>query len=109
MKQLVEFFLQKKIIFSQIQTILPKALHSRKKVSLYFATDTKGYYNAIISIKKKSRILHKEALELHELTQKMQSYCDCTIKKKHLLLDGTICSKAREKLIDLGWKIYDFS
>jgi len=110
MKELVEFFLEKKILFKKIKTIAPTTLNSRKKIDIYFAIDIKGYYNAIILINKKSRILQKEADEIDTIANRLQEYFQCCIKKRYLLLHhAPICSKASKKLIDLGWKIYDFS
>jgi len=109
MKKLVEFFLERKILFKKIKTVTPATLNSRKRIDIYFAVDIKGYYNAIISIDKKSRILQKEADEIDMIANKLQEYFQCCIKKRYLLLQAPICSKASNKLIDMGWKIYDFS
>lgn len=109
MKNIVEYFMQKDIIFKKFETILPKSLNSRKKVEIYLCIDIKGYYNVIISQKKSSRVLQKEVLKLHELFLKLQAQKDIIVKKKHYLLDGVMCSKAKSKMSELGWKVYVIS
>ena len=109
MKAMLEYFMQKKILFKQFETIDLKSLGSRKKVKIYLAVDQKSYYNVIIAVTKKSRILQKEAVSLNELATKLQEYKKIQIKKRHLYLDAPICSKAKSVLQQLQWNIHDIS
>ncbi len=74
MKALVEYLNHKNIIFKSLKEITPKELGSRKKISLYLGIDLKGYYSLVIQVKKKSRVLRKEAGELMVLHEKLEKY-----------------------------------
>jgi hypothetical protein len=60
MKEIVEYLQKKNLIFKSLKEISPKELGSRKKIKLYLGVDLKGYYALVMSIEKKSRILHVE-------------------------------------------------
>ncbi|MGM0622521.1 MAG: hypothetical protein ACQESH_00725 [Campylobacterota bacterium] len=107
MKMMLEYFMHKKILFKQFETIDVRSLNSKKKVKIYLGVDQKSYYNVIIAVTKKSRILQKEAIQLNELVNTLENIKGITIKKKHLYLDAPICSKATVKLQQLNWKIHD--
>ena len=44
MREIVEFFQEKGIVFKSFKEIPPKALGSRKKVAIHVTVDLKGYY-----------------------------------------------------------------
>jgi hypothetical protein len=101
--------MQKNILFKKLLTIDKKSLQTRKKIDIYLGVDTKGYYNVIISQTKSSRILVNEVIQIDALVQKLESLHQIVIKKRHYLYNGSICSKAVQRLKELGWKVYDFS
>jgi len=110
MKAIVEFLQQKDIIFKSLKEIVPKEIGSRKKVGLYIGVDLTGYYNLVMQIEKKSRILQKEARELMVLHEKLEHYMDAKITKKYLLImQAPLCSKAKALLEENGWKVWQES
>jgi len=107
MKALVEYLNHKNIIFTSFKEIMPKALGSRKKVSIYLGVELKGkYYAVVMEVTKKSRVLRKEADELMLLHEKMEKYIDSKITKKYILIKAPLCSHAKTKLEDNGWKVW---
>ena len=106
-KSVVDFLSDKNIIFKSISVIEPKELGSRKRVDIYLAVDMRDYYNLIISISKKSRFIQKDEKDLIELHKRLEELKDIKIKKKLLLIDGDLCSKAKKVLIDDGWRVFE--
>ena len=106
MKALVEYLNHKNIIFKSLQEIMPKELGSRKKVSLYLGVDLKGYYALIMEVKKKSRVLRKEAGELMDLHEKLEKYIGSNITKKYMIVKAPLCSHAKAMLEENGWKVW---
>ena len=106
MKIIVELLQQKKLIFKSLKSIDIKALGSRKKISIYLGVDLQKYYACIIHIKKKSRILKKEAEELMILHGRLERYNDSAIKKKYIYIEAPLCSKAKALLAEKGWVVW---
>ncbi len=106
MKALVEYLNHKNIIFKSLKEITPKELGSRKKISLYLGIDLKGYYSLVIQVKKKSRVLRKEAGEFLDLHEKLESYIDSKVTKKYIIIKAPLCSKAKALLEENGWKVW---
>jgi len=107
MKNIVELLQQKHMVFKSLKEIAPKEIGSRKKVGLYIGVDLKGYYNLVMQIEKRSRILQKEAGEFMVLHEKLEHYIDAKITKKHLLImKAPLCSKAKALLEENGWKVW---
>jgi len=109
MKEIVEFLQQKNIIFKSFKEIVPKEIGSRKKVGLYVGVDLKGYYNFVMYIEKKSRILQKEVRELMLFHEKIETYIDSKITKKYMIIKAPLCSKAKALLEESGWKVWQES
>jgi len=106
MKEIVEFLQQKNIIFKSFREIAPKEIASRKRVHLYVGVDLKAYYVLVMALEKRSRILQKEAKELMILHEKIEHYIDAKIRKKHLIIDAPLCSKAEAVLEEEGWSVW---
>ena len=106
LKDIVEFLAKKKILFKSMTQITPKELGSRKKLQIYLAVDMGGYYNLIIYISKKSRFIQKDANDIINLHTKVERLKDIIIKKKIILIDAPLCSKAKAKLIEDGWRVF---
>ncbi|MBL0686946.1 MAG: hypothetical protein JJV95_06025 [Sulfurospirillum sp.] len=109
MKEIVEYFLKNRILFKSFKEIDTTLLKTRKKLNIFSSTDTKLNYHSIFKIVRKSRFLEKNAIEIVEIEYKLQELEKHNFKYKHLILDGTICSKAYTYLKDKGWRLhYDF-
>jgi len=106
MKDIVEYLQDKNLIFKSLKEIAPRELGSRKKIELYVGVDLKGYYTCVMNLKKKSRILRKEAESLMLLHEKLEKYIDSSIKKKYIIIKAPLCSKAKALMEENGWKVY---
>jgi len=107
MKVLVENLRTNGRIYKKLEEIQPKELKIRNKVKLYAALDLNRYYNAIIIVSQKSRLLMKDLVKFEEIVQKMALYRDHQFKGKVLILDAPLCSKARAAFIKAKWKIIE--
>lgn len=107
MKILVDNLRKNGRLYKKLEEIQPRELKIRNQVGLYVALDLNKYYNAIISVSQKSRLLMKDVSKIEEIVQKMAIYRDHQFKTKILILDAPLCSKAREALIKLKWKIIE--
>ena len=97
----------KNIVLKKLTPIdIKKEFNSRKKIKLYLGIDLDRYYVCIIYIKKKSKILQKEALELMEFHKRLEKFNDSAIKKKYIYIEALICSKAKELFQKEKWKIF---
>ncbi len=105
MKEVVERLQRLGAVFRSLEPVDLKKLGTRKKVTLYLGVDTKGYYTMIMTLKKKSRILRKEATELMTLHDKLEQQMQTKIKKKYLFVEAPICSKAKALLENEGWVV----
>lgn len=106
MKAIVEYLQQKKIIFKSLKPVSPKELGSRKKLAIFVGVDLKGYYADVMQLEKKSRVLRKEAEALMALHEKLETYIDSSIKKKYIIIQAPLCSKAKALLEENGWKVF---
>lgn len=105
MKELIERLQEKKVVFKSFKKILPKEFGSRKKIDIYLAVNLKKYYACILHISKKSRILSKEAKELMEFHQKLESYNESKIIKKYIYIQAPLCSKAKALFEEEKWVV----
>ncbi len=109
MKETVEILMKKKLIFKKLTEIDKKELKTRKKIRVYEGVDLKSYYFAIFLIKQKSRFLRKNVKEIEEIYERLKIIRDHNFKKKIFLHKCPLCSKAKEDLKNLKWKIFDAS
>ncbi len=107
MKILVETLRNNGRLYKKLEEIQPKELKIRNKVKLYCALDLNRYYNAVVVVSQKSRLLMKDVAKFEEIVQKMALYRDHQFHGKILMLDAPICSKAREAFKKAKWKIID--
>ena len=105
MKEIVEYYRKKGILFRSLKHIPTKELGSRKKVEIYLGVDTNTYYTMIIFIEKKSRILRKEAEEIMLFHDKLEKQISSKILKKYTLIKAPLCSKAKKSMEEKGWKV----
>ncbi len=109
MKTLIEYFSKQGVLFKSLHMIDKTLLNTRKKISIYTATDIKGNYHSIFIIKQKSRFLIKNSLEIEEIDSRLQRLENHNFKYKHLIIGKAICSKASNYLKQRGWSInHDF-
>jgi hypothetical protein len=106
MKEIVDFLQSKKLIFKSLSPIELKSLGSRKKIDIYLGVDLKKYYACILHIKKKSKILKKEALELMAFHEKLELLNDSKINNKYIYIQAPLCSKAKALMQDEKWTVW---
>ncbi len=92
-------------IYKKMLEIQPKELGIRNKINIYKATDMNGYFWAIFSVSKKSRLVMKDVETFTTIYAKLVSYCDHNYKYKVMFIDAPICSKAEKAFKDNGWKL----
>ncbi len=105
MKTLIEYFSKQGVLFKSLNKVDKTLLNTRKKISIYTATDIKKNYHSIFKIEQKSRFLIKNSLEIEELDSRLQRLENHNFKYKHLIIGKTICSKASNYLKERGWDI----
>jgi hypothetical protein len=105
-REIVEFFGAKKIIFKSLKQIPVSTLNSRKKVNIYLGVNLKGFYCTVFHISKSSRVLKKEVLEFEELHARLEALNDSKIKIKYIIINAPLCSKAKALFEELGWEVW---
>lgn len=105
MKNITEYFADKNIIFKSFEEIAPKKLNSRKRIQIFDATTVSKEYYAIFTLTSKSRFLRKNAEELIELLNKLIDLKGHNYKKRYLLINSPICSKAKAYFHDQKWSV----
>ncbi len=105
MNAIVELLLSKKLIFKKLRPIDKKALGTRKKIEIYEGVDLYSNYTAIFYLVQKSRFLRKNADELEALFEKLKEVQDHNYKRKIILYDMPLCSKAKALMKERGWRL----
>ncbi len=109
MKELVEYFSKKRVLFKSLHEVDKTLLKTRKKLSIFSSTDTKKNYHSIFIITQKSRFLVKNAIELEKIEYELQRLEKHNFKYKHLIIGEAVCSKASSYLKERGWQLrHDF-
>ncbi len=105
MKALTKYYLDKDILFKEIEKVLPKDIGSRKKIDIFVATSVLKEYYSIFIIDSKSRFIKKNAQDLIELNKKLAEYKGHNFKRKELLIFSPFCSKAKRFLEENSWRV----
>ncbi|RXK04192.1 hypothetical protein [Halarcobacter bivalviorum] len=105
MKDITRYYLDKEILFKEIEEISPKELKSRKKIKIFVSTSVKKEYYAIFIVDSKSRFIRKNAEDLMQLEFELAQYKEHNFKKKELLISSALCSKAKKLLEDNKWSV----
>ncbi len=99
MKDVVDVLQKNGIICKELKEI---NLNTRKKIKTYLGVNLKNEYCLVIAFYKKSRILIKDL----EILKEINFPVNFRYKKRILILNSQICSKAKEELKD--WRILWF-
>ena len=103
-----ELFEAKKILLKDIKALNTSEFSTKKTLDIFWGVDNKKFYNLIFLRKAKSRLLRKEALELEEISKKIEATFQINLRKKTIFYSSEICSKALKELQDNNWRCYDF-
>lgn len=106
MKEIVELLAKRGVVCRRLEPVAPRELGSRKRAEIYLGVDTDDYYCMVILLRKKSRILRKEAEELMELHRRLEERHGGVIRRRYLLYDAPLCSKAAALLREKGWRVF---
>jgi hypothetical protein len=109
LKNLVTILQKKSYLYKSLKQIDKKTLGTRKKISIYEAVDTNSYYAAIFNLTQKSRFLRKNAQDLEKLYDKLKIVQDHNFKKKILIYQMPLCSKAKEQMKANKWILINAS
>ncbi len=109
MKEIVDILRKKALIYKKLIMIDNKLLMTRKKIAVYEAVDFDRYYSAIFVLKQKSRFLRKDAEMIEVLYGRLKILQDHNFKKKLLLYDMPLCSKAQAQMKEQGWRLMHVS
>jgi hypothetical protein len=107
MKEMLERICCKQVVFTSLDVVDPKILHTRKKLAIFSGVDQKSFYHLIFRMEQKSRFLRKHVHEIDELCSALTLHVKHNYKYKHLLLNAPLCSKAALLLEEQGWKIHN--
>jgi len=107
MKEVVDKLRAKGLLYQKLIMIDNKALKTRKKIQVYEAVDFDRYYTAVFYLVQKSRFLRKDAEVLEVLYARLKVLQDHNFKKRVLLYDMPLCSKAKAVLKEQGWSLYN--
>ena len=106
MKDVTSYFVNKNIIFKELNVIEPKELGSRKKIQIYDGIGIDKNYYALFVLNAKSRFLRKNANELIQLLNQLIDLKKHNYKKKILLISSPLCSHAKKLLVENGWSVH---
>ena len=106
MKELVELLKKRGLLLRELRRVDNKELGIRKRVEIYEGLDTSNRYILIVKVGKKSRFLKKDAEGLLRIKELVQSVLSHGFKRYVAVLEGPVCSKAKEFLQQEGWSVY---
>ncbi len=109
MNEIVDLLLCHKLIFKKLKKIENKTLGTRKKIEIYVGVDLHSNYTGIFELRQKSRFLRKNADDLETLYEKLKIVQEHNFKRKILLFDMPLCSKAHSLMKERKWKLIDVS
>lgn len=105
MQSVVDLLRKKGKIYKKMQEIQPKDLGVRNRIKIYKATDIAGYFYSIFVVSQKSKLLMKDVYKFEEIYTKLTIFCGHNFKYKIIVIDAPLCNKAKDALLELGWKI----
>ena len=73
MKELVEFFKKRGVLFRTLEPLDPKALGIKKRLELFEGVNLEGAFVLVMKIARKSRLLQRDALQLELLTKEIET------------------------------------
>ena len=105
MKELTNYFVNKNILFKELNEISPKELKSKKKIRIFDGVGIDKNYYAIFCINAKSRFLTKNAQDLMYMLNQLIDLKKHNYKNKIFLITAPLCSKAKTLLEENGWSV----
>ena len=105
----VEAFRKEGRLFKRLESIAPKELGIRNRLTILKAVDLDGYYWAIFVLTNKSPFLLKDAKRYEEIFTLLVRYSDHNYRYRVLYLKARLCSKASKYLKQQGWRVRSYA
>jgi len=106
MKEVLEPLQAKGYLFKRFEPFDLKEIGSRKRIAVYHGVDTQNRYTLVFAVKRKSRVLSREAREWLALKAKIEAHYGYPIRQAIALVDAPLCSRAKALLESEGWRIF---
>jgi len=106
MKQLIQTLQTKNLIFKKLEKLDNKDFKIRNKIDIYKSIDIKNNYWIIFDVKQTSRVLQKHIQIYQTLVTKIETQLDINFKKRALLINAPLCSKAEGLLKEYKWSLF---
>lgn len=105
LKPIIDRLSAASLIYKKLDEVLPKTLGIRNRIRIFAATDLEGYFAAVYVVAQKTRVLIKDVEKFEIIHKKLEMYQDHAIKRKVIMLDAPLCSKAEASFKEHGWTI----
>ncbi len=105
MKSILTPLQRKGYIFKRFEPFPLKLVGSKKRISVFHGIDMQNRYFLVFAVKRRSRVLSKDAKEWMELGSLIQSHLGYPVLVNIAFVDAPVCSKAKELLESEGWKV----
>jgi len=107
LKKIVDLLCAKGIFLKSLDEIDLAILKTRKKIKVFSGITDKRYFIVIFTINQKSRFIVKNAKEIIELENRLEVVRNHAYKKKYMVLESPLCSRAKAFLTKENWKILE--
>ncbi len=105
MKGILAPLQQKGYIFKRFEPFPLKLVGSKKRILVFHGLDMQNRYFLVFAVKRRSRVLSKDAKEWVELKSNIERYLGYPVLLNIALIEAPICSKASALLESEGWKV----
>lgn len=95
------------IEFTKLIQLEPKDLKIRKKIDIFIGDNTQKESSLILQISQKSRFLQKDVDKIEEILQIIKQNQNKNFKKKYIVIEAPLCSKAKAKFETLAWSVFN--
>jgi len=106
MKEFAELLRKRGLLFPRLQKLDLRSFGIKKRVEGYEGVDLKDRHTLIFFIRRKSRFLSKDADDLLGIADTVAKKRQRVYGRKILLLDAPLCSKAKESLLQEGFRVF---
>ncbi len=107
LKKSIDLLSAQGILLKSLEEINLATLNSRKKLKIFSGVNDKKYFVVIFYINQKSRFVLKNAKEIVDLEKRLEKNKNHVYKKKYVILESPLCSRAKIFLADDGWHIFE--
>lgn len=106
MKEVVSHLARHSLLFPKFVSLDTKEYGIKKKIKIYEGVDLNKYYNLVFVVNQKARFVNKDVETLEDIVSIIIEKQEHNYKKKILILENDLCTKAKEKLKQLQWRVF---